>query len=134
MRRIACTSTADAESSTRRMNLMESPGRTFMASEKIAFITGGNKGLGFETARQLGQAGVAVVLGSRDLAKGQAAAKILQSEGIPAEAVQFDVTHPADFQAVYDFFDRKYGRLDILINNAGISREDFMGGNKTSTT
>ncbi|HEX4038201.1 MAG TPA: SDR family oxidoreductase [Acidobacteriaceae bacterium] len=105
-----------------------------MATEKVAFITGGNKGLGFETVRQLGQAGVTVVLGSRDLAKGQAAAKTLQSEGIQAQALRFDVTEPAGYQEVYDYFDKKYGRLDILINNAGISREDFMGGNKTSTT
>lgn len=105
-----------------------------MASEKIAFITGGNKGLGLETARQLGKQGVTVVIGARDLAKGQAAAKTLQSEGIHAEAVRFDVTEPADYQAVYDYFDKKYGHLDILINNAGISQEDFMGGNKTSTT
>lgn len=105
-----------------------------MAAEKIAFITGGNKGLGFETARQLGQAGITVVIGARDLAKGQEAAKTLQSEGIRAEAVRFDVTQPADYQAVYDYFEKKYGRLDILINNAGISKEDFQGGNKTSTT
>jgi NAD(P)-dependent dehydrogenase (short-subunit alcohol dehydrogenase family) len=105
-----------------------------MASEKIAFITGGNKGLGLETARQLGKTGVTVVLGSRDLAKGNAAAETLKAEGIHAEAICFDVTDPADYPAVYDYFEKKYGRLDILINNAGVSKEDFMGGNKTSTT
>jgi len=105
-----------------------------MAAEKIAFITGGNRGLGFETARQLGQAGVIVILGSRDATKGKAAADTLKSEGIHAESVRFDVTQPADDQAVYDYLDKKYGRLDILVNNAGISRENFLGGNKTSTT
>ncbi len=105
-----------------------------MALEKIAFITGGNKGIGLETARQLGKTGVAVVLGSRDLAKGNAAAETLKGDGVHAEAIHFDVTQPGDYQAVYDYFDKKYGRLDILINNAGVSKEDFMGGNKTSTT
>lgn len=105
-----------------------------MAAEKIAFITGGNKGLGLETARQLGKLGITVVIGSRDAERGTAAAKKLQAEGIHAEAVRFDVTNPADYQAVYDYFDKKYGRLDILINNAGVSKENFLGGNQTSTT
>lgn len=105
-----------------------------MAQEKVAFITGGNKGLGLETARQLGKLGITVVIGSRDPQRGADAAQKLQSEGIHAEAVRFDVTQPSDYQAVYDYFDKKYGRLDILINNAGVSKENFLGGNQTSTT
>jgi NAD(P)-dependent dehydrogenase (short-subunit alcohol dehydrogenase family) len=104
-----------------------------MAADKIAFITGANKGIGFETARQLGQQGVHVVLGARDAEKGKAAAQKLQTEGIHAESIKFDVTNPADYKAAYDYFDKHYGRLDILINNAGISTEGF-GPNRTSTT
>jgi NAD(P)-dependent dehydrogenase (short-subunit alcohol dehydrogenase family) len=105
-----------------------------MPDQKVAFITGGNKGLGLETARQLGKLGIAVVLGSRDLEKGAAAARQLKSDGIVAEAVRFDVTNPADYNAAYDYLDKHYGRLDILVNNAGVSLENFLGGNKTSTT
>jgi NAD(P)-dependent dehydrogenase (short-subunit alcohol dehydrogenase family) len=103
-------------------------------SSKVAFITGGNRGLGRETARQLGKQGVTVVIGSRDLEKGKAVAGALKSEGIAAEALRFDITKPADYQEAYDYFDKKYGKLDILINNAGVARENFMGGNQTSST
>lgn len=105
-----------------------------MAVEKIAFITGGNKGLGLETARQLGKLGITVVIGARDAAKGKAAVEALKAEGIKAESVRFDVTRAADYREVYDYLDKKYGRLDILINNAGVSKENFLGGNQTSTT
>jgi NAD(P)-dependent dehydrogenase (short-subunit alcohol dehydrogenase family) len=106
-----------------------------MAVKKVAFITGGNKGLGLETARQLGQQGITVVIGSRDAAKGKSAAEALKAEGIEAESVQFDVTRASDYQKVYDYLDQQYGRLDILINNAGILKENFIsGGNQTSTT
>src|SRR5580692_665371 len=105
-----------------------------MGAEKIAFITGGNKGLGFETARQLGKQGITVVIGSRDLEKGKEAAAKLKAEGVNAEAIRFDVTRAADYQEVYKYFEKNYGRLDILINNAGITKENFLGGNQTSTT
>ena len=105
-----------------------------MAAEKIAFITGGNKGLGFETARQLGKLGITVVIGSRDAAKGKAAVEKLKAEGIDADAVRFDITKAADYKEVYGYFEKRYGRLDILINNAGVSKEEFMAGNRTSST
>jgi NAD(P)-dependent dehydrogenase (short-subunit alcohol dehydrogenase family) len=105
-----------------------------MTSNRVAFITGGNKGIGLETARQLGKLAISVVIGSRDLEKGTAAAGKLKGEGLQADAIRFDVTKPADHKAAYDYLDQRYGRLDILVNNAGIAKENFLAGNKTSST
>lgn len=91
---------------------------------KVAFITGGNRGIGLETAKQLAQQGVTVVIGARDLQKGKAAAESLRSAG-KVEAIRFDITKAADYREAYDYFDKNYGKLDILINNAGISKEPF---------
>jgi NAD(P)-dependent dehydrogenase (short-subunit alcohol dehydrogenase family) len=90
---------------------------------RVAFITGANRGLGLETARELGKLGIAVVLASRDSEKGEAAAAKLRDEGITAESLGFDVTKSQDHQKAYDYLAKKYGRLDILVNNAGVLRE-----------
>src|SRR6266511_1336631 len=97
-----------------------------MHKNKVALITGANKGLGFEIARQLGQQGVTVVLGARDKAKAEEAAKKLKAEGIDAHAVKLDVTREADVAELPAFFESKFGRLDILVNNAGVAL-DFRG-------
>ena len=95
-------------------------------SGKVAFITGANKGIGLETARGLGKLGFAVVLGSRDEARGRAAADQLRSEG--AEAVRFDVTRPEDHKEVARYLDECYGKLDVLVNNAGVELEGAASG------
>lgn len=64
---------------------------------KVALITGANKGIGFETARQLAQQGYRVLLGARDLAKGQEAASQLKAEGLDVEPIRVDITEPATF-------------------------------------
>lgn len=88
---------------------------------KIALITGANKGIGFETARQLAKSGgVHVLLAARDRAKGVDAALKLQGEGLDVEALTLDVTNTASIAAAAQEIDKKFGRLDILINNAGI--------------
>ena len=102
-----------------------------MHKNKVALITGANKGLGFEIARQLGQQGVTVVLGARDGAKANEAAKKLKAEGIDAHAVKIDVTNEADVAGLPAFFESKFGRLDILVNNAGVSL-DFGGVTRDS--
>jgi NAD(P)-dependent dehydrogenase (short-subunit alcohol dehydrogenase family) len=103
------------------------------AEKKVAFITGGNRGIGLETARQLGKQGVKVVIGSRDLEKGKAAAEKLRADGADVEAIRFDITKPADYREAYNYFDKNFGRLDILINNAGISKETVGGPNNASS-
>jgi len=93
-------------------------------ADKVAFITGGNRGLGFETALQLKDA-AKVVIGARDLAQGQKAVEKLRAAGAEADAIAFDVTDAASHKAAYDYFDKRYGRLDILVNNAGIAAGPF---------
>jgi len=102
-------------------------------AKKIALITGANKGLGFEMARQLGQTGVRVLLAARDSGKGEAAAAKLRDEGVDAQFLKLDVTDKKDRAAASAFVEEKFGRLDILINNAGISAE-ALGSGKVSTT
>ena len=100
---------------------------------KVAFITGANRGIGFETAKGLGELGITVVLGARDLAKGQAAAKQLQALGIRAEAIAYDAAQPASGDAAYEYFDQHFGKLDILVNNAGMLIEQIVGKNNSSS-
>jgi NAD(P)-dependent dehydrogenase (short-subunit alcohol dehydrogenase family) len=95
--------------------------------QKIAFITGGNRGLGFQTALQLKDADTKVIIGSRDLGQGEKAVEKLRAAGVDADVLQFDITKPADAKAAYDYFNSKYGRLDILVNNAGIAAGVFPG-------
>ncbi len=88
----------------------------------IALITGANKGIGLETARQLGARGVTVLAGARDEARGLQAEQALREAGADARFVRLDVTDPKSAREAADWVDREYGRLDILVNNAGIAR------------
>src|ERR1700712_2842944 len=91
---------------------------------KIAFITGANRGIGLETARGLGKLGITVLLGSRDKSKGDAAVAALKKDGIAsAEAIQFDVANLPDHDRLKKILNDRFGRLDILVNNAGVNLE-----------
>jgi NAD(P)-dependent dehydrogenase (short-subunit alcohol dehydrogenase family) len=91
-----------------------------MTTNKIALVTGANKGIGKEIARQLGEAGFTVLVGSRDLARGEIAAKELVAEGHEAVAVQLEVTDESSVRAAAGRIEAEYGRLDVLVNNAAI--------------
>ncbi|WP_049620656.1 SDR family oxidoreductase [Frateuria defendens] len=92
---------------------------------KIALITGANKGIGLETARQLGKQGVHVIVGARDAAKAEQAVAELKQAGVAAEALDIDVGDSASIEAAAQEVERRHGRLDILVNNAGILLDDF---------
>ena len=100
---------------------------------KVALITGANKGIGLETALQLGKLGVTVLMGARDLTKGEQAAEVLRGVGVDARAVKLNVVNEADRAAVAKLIEDEFGRLDILINNAGVML-DPRTANATSTT
>jgi NAD(P)-dependent dehydrogenase (short-subunit alcohol dehydrogenase family) len=102
-------------------------------NDKVAFITGANRGIGLETAKGLGKLGISIVLGVRDIAKGQDAIKQLQTLGINAEAIYYDATEAKTLDTTYDYISSHYGKLDILVNNAGILLETLVGGNDSST-
>jgi NAD(P)-dependent dehydrogenase (short-subunit alcohol dehydrogenase family) len=90
-------------------------------ADKIALITGANKGIGKEIARQLGALGMTVLIGARDPQRGEEAAAELKANGTDAYAIVLDVTDPATIDAAAAKIGAEYGRLDVLVNNAGIA-------------
>lgn len=88
---------------------------------KLALVTGSNKSIGFEVARQLAQKGIYVYLGSRSLENGLEAVKKLKAEGLNnVEAIQLDITNDESVKKARTEIGKKTTTLDILINNAGI--------------
>lgn len=100
---------------------------------KVALITGANRGIGFETAKALGALNIRLIIGCRDIDKGETAAKELQALGFMAEAIAYDANDVNSADAVYQYIEKKYGKLDILINNAGMIAEELIGENSSST-
>lgn len=89
----------------------------------LAFITGANRGIGLETAKQLSKKGLFVYLGIRTPAKGEAIVEALSKEGFKnIKAIELDITSPDTIRKAVKQIDQEQGKLDILINNAGISR------------
>ena len=100
---------------------------------KVVLITGANKGIGFEVARQLGRAGFTVLLGARDTARGEAAAEKLRGEGLDVRFVVADLDHAAETsKALASQIGKEFGHLDVLVNNAGIF--DLTGGDSPAST
>jgi NAD(P)-dependent dehydrogenase (short-subunit alcohol dehydrogenase family) len=92
----------------------------------IALVTGANKGIGLEICRQLAQKHFHVLLGSRDEARGREAAASLAQDTAEVEAIEVDLAVPATFENARKLIEERFGRLDVLINNAGVGApEDF---------
>jgi NAD(P)-dependent dehydrogenase (short-subunit alcohol dehydrogenase family) len=84
---------------------------------RVALVTGANKGIGLETVRQLAEQGITVFLGSRDLSRGETAAKTIPGD---VRAIQLDVTDPVSIASAVATVEAAFGKLDILVNNAGL--------------
>jgi len=91
-----------------------------VSSDAVALITGANRGLGQEIASPLAGLGAHVLVGSRDRTAGEATARQFKDRGLSAAAVELDVTDPESSRAAAREISRTYGRLDVLINNAGV--------------
>jgi NAD(P)-dependent dehydrogenase (short-subunit alcohol dehydrogenase family) len=96
-----------------------------MENERLALVSGGNRGIGLEVCRQLAERGYAVVMGSRDEEKGRVAAEGLEWNVIPQ---QLDVADAGSVDRMAAFLEDEFGRLDILVNNAGISNDEGQRG------
>jgi NAD(P)-dependent dehydrogenase (short-subunit alcohol dehydrogenase family) len=105
-----------------------------MSEKKVALISGANKGIGLETGRQLGKLGYTILLGSRDALKGEVAARQLRDDGVDARVVKLDVVRQADIDAVAKLIANEFGKLDVLVNNAGAMIEKSWTKNSTSET
>ena len=88
--------------------------------ERVVLVTGGNRGIGLEVCRQMGRLGYHVLLTSRDEKKGQAACQAHASEGFAVDFCALDVSAEGSIQAAHELVHHRYGRLDALVNNAGI--------------
>jgi NAD(P)-dependent dehydrogenase (short-subunit alcohol dehydrogenase family) len=101
-----------------------------MSTGGVGLVTGANRGLGRETASQLAQRGITILLGSRNLDHGISAARALAECGVHVVPIQLDVTNATSVRTTADRIRGNYGRLDILVNNAGL----FIGSLACSTT
>jgi NAD(P)-dependent dehydrogenase (short-subunit alcohol dehydrogenase family) len=90
------------------------------AAERIALVTGGNRGIGFEISQALAQRGLAVVLTARDATQGKAAVKTLHDKGLEVEFQRLDVTSCRSIRACVASVAERRGRIDVLVNNAGV--------------
>jgi NAD(P)-dependent dehydrogenase (short-subunit alcohol dehydrogenase family) len=90
-------------------------------NDKIALVTGANKGIGYEVARQLGKRGITILVGARNETLGREAAEKLKAEGVDARFVRLDVTEQTTIERAASEIEREFGKLDILINNAGVA-------------
>ncbi|KAJ7111973.1 putative carbonyl reductase [Mycena epipterygia] len=99
------------------------------STSKIVLITGANKGIGFEIAKQLASQykGYHILMGSRDVERGAKAAETLQKSGLSVEALTIDVADDKSIEAAAETVKAKFGRLDVLINNSGIGLDSFTG-------
>ena len=97
-------------------------------ADKVAVVTGGNRGLGLEACRRLARAGARVILASRDAAKGETAAAALRREGLDITPHALDVTDRASIERLARVIERQFGRLDILVNNAGVFEDSGAEG------
>ncbi|BAY25236.1 short-chain dehydrogenase/reductase SDR [Calothrix sp. NIES-2100] len=98
-------------------------------NKKVAVVTGGNRGLGLEASRQLAKQGYQLILTSRDETKGNSAAIKLQNEGLDVISQPLDVTSDESSQKLAEFINKEFGKLDVLVNNAGIYIDAQVGGN-----
>ena len=89
-------------------------------ARKVALITGANKGIGFEITRQLGRTGMTVLLSARNSKRGEASAAVLRGEGIDVDTIPLDLLKEDTISAAAEWIASEYGRLDVLVNNAGI--------------
>ncbi|MBC7798788.1 MAG: SDR family oxidoreductase [Pyrinomonadaceae bacterium] len=99
-----------------------------MSDKKIALITGANKGIGFETAKQLAQKGITVLIGARDVSEGNEAADSLKAENFDAHFVELDIVDEKTRESAREFIEKQFGKLDILINNAAVDLEGSAEG------
>lgn len=97
---------------------------------KVALVTGASKGLGFEWCRQLGEKGYTVLLTARKLNDAQEASAILKAEGLDVHPLAVDVTKEDELKALAHQLDENFGKLDVLINNAGINSGTRAKGNE----
>ncbi|MCA1817129.1 MAG: SDR family oxidoreductase [Acidobacteria bacterium] len=92
---------------------------------RVALVTGANRGIGLGVVRQLARLGFDVVLGARDAEKGERASAALRQEGLSVTPVALDVTDQSSVDAARDFVAGRFGRLDVLVNNAGALYDDW---------
>lgn len=90
-------------------------------SQRIALVTGANKGIGFEVARQLARRGDTVLVGARNEGRGREAEAKLKAEGFDAHFVHLDLEDALTHQRAAKLIEEKFGKLDVLVNNAGIA-------------